>query len=75
MGETAMLVLSRKAGEGIAIAQDIEVDVISVSGQTVRLGFKAPRDVSIVRKEIINAKRTALVASLTQSLDPTLRVG
>jgi carbon storage regulator len=70
-----MLVLSRKAGEGIAIAQDIEVDVISVSGQTVRLGFKAPRDVSIVRKEIINAKRTALVASLTQSLDPTLRVG
>ena len=70
-----MLVLSRKSGEGIAIADNIEVDVISVSGQTVRLGFKAPRDVSIVRKEIIHAKRTALVASLTQSLDPTLRVG
>lgn len=70
-----MLVLSRKAGEGIAIADNIEVDVISVSGQTVRLGFKAPREVSIVRKEIIAQKRTELVASLTKSLDPTLRVG
>jgi carbon storage regulator len=70
-----MLVLSRKSGEGIAIADNIEVDVISVSGQTVRLGFKAPREVSIVRKEIIGQKRTELVASLTKSLDPDRLVG
>lgn len=60
-----MLVLSRKAGESIKIAENIEITVISVEGQRVRLGVRAPRSVPIVRSEldpqIIEANQTAVV--------------
>jgi carbon storage regulator len=60
-----MLVLSRKAGEAIKIAEDIEITVISVEGQRVRLGVRAPRSVSVIRSEldplIVQANQTAVV--------------
>lgn len=48
-----MLVLSRKANEEIKIGEDITVQILSVKGNTVRIGFKAPRDVDIVRAELL----------------------
>lgn len=48
-----MLVLSRKAGEVLAIGQDITVEVISVDGDRVRLGIQAPKDTRIFRKELL----------------------
>jgi len=48
-----MLVLSRKAGEVLAIGQDITVEVISVEGDRVRLGIQAPKDTRIFRKELL----------------------
>jgi carbon storage regulator len=47
-----MLVLTRRAGESIIIADDIEVSVLSIVGEKVRLGIEAPRDVRVYRKEI-----------------------
>ena len=47
-----MLTLTRSVGESIRIGDDIEVVVIEVRGGTVRLGFKAPRDVTIHREEV-----------------------
>ncbi|MEO8166021.1 MAG: carbon storage regulator [Betaproteobacteria bacterium] len=47
-----MLVLSRKVGEEIVIANRITVRVTSVQGQRVRLAISAPDDVSIFRAEI-----------------------
>ncbi len=47
-----MLALTRKKGESIVISDDIEVFVIGVQGDQVKLGIKAPRSVSIYRKEI-----------------------
>ena len=47
-----MLVLSRKKDESIAISEDIVVKVLSVKGNTVRLGIEAPEEVKIVRTEI-----------------------
>jgi carbon storage regulator len=47
-----MLVLSRKTGESIFIAENIEVTVIEVRNGKVRLGFRCPDDVSILRKEV-----------------------
>jgi carbon storage regulator len=44
-----MLVLSRKVGNRIVIAGDIEITVLRVHGNRVRLGVNAPRHVSIVR--------------------------
>jgi len=47
-----MLVLSGKTGEFIVINENIRVMVIEVRGDKVRLGFDAPRDVSVHREEI-----------------------
>lgn len=47
-----MLVLSRKANESIIIGQDIEVEILEIRGNVVRLGIKAPREVSIYRLEL-----------------------
>lgn len=47
-----MLVLTRKPGQGIMIGDGIEVRVLSVAGDKVRLGITAPRDVGIFRNEV-----------------------
>lgn len=47
-----MLVLSRKISEAIQIGADIEVKVIAVEGDQVKLGIEAPKHIDIHRKEI-----------------------
>ncbi|MDE1171529.1 MAG: carbon storage regulator CsrA [Verrucomicrobium sp.] len=47
-----MLVLSRKPGEAVKLGDEIEIIIVAVEGQRVRLGIKAPRDVRILRTEI-----------------------
>jgi len=48
-----MLVLSRKIGEKIVIADNIVVTVLSVHGQRVRLGIDAPMGIDIKRQELL----------------------
>lgn len=48
-----MLVLTRKSGEAIQIGDDIEISIVSVKGDQVKLGINAPKDVEILRKEIV----------------------
>ncbi|MBI4846096.1 MAG: carbon storage regulator CsrA [Candidatus Omnitrophica bacterium] len=47
-----MLVLSRKPNESIIIGDEIEVKVVEVRGEQVKLGITAPRNISVHRKEI-----------------------
>lgn len=47
-----MLVLSRKKGDSIIIQDNIEITVLDISGDQIKLGIKAPKDVSVYRKEI-----------------------
>ncbi len=47
-----MLVLTRKVHQSIVIGDEIEVVVLEVRGEQVRLGIKAPKDVTVHRKEI-----------------------
>lgn len=47
-----MLVLTRKAGEGIIIGDDIRVNVIEIKGGGIRIGIDAPQDKKIYRLEI-----------------------
>lgn len=47
-----MLVLSRKARESIQIGNDIEVKVLAIEGDQVKLGIEAPQSVDIHRKEV-----------------------
>lgn len=47
-----MLALSRKPGESIVIGNDIEITILEVKGDQVKIGIDAPKPVSIYRKEI-----------------------
>jgi carbon storage regulator len=47
-----MLVLTRKTNQSIMIGDDVEVSVLSVSRDKVRLGISAPREVPVFRKEV-----------------------
>ena len=47
-----MLVLTRKTNQSIIIGDEIEVSVLSVSRDKIRLGISAPRDVPVFRKEV-----------------------
>jgi carbon storage regulator len=47
-----MLVLTRKPGQSIMIGDRVEVQVLSVGGEKVRLGITAPREVAIFRNEV-----------------------
>jgi carbon storage regulator len=49
-----MLVLTRKVHQSIVIGEGIEVVVLEVRGEQVRLGIKAPKEVSVHRKEIFD---------------------
>ena len=48
-----MLVLSRKTGERILIGDNIAVTVVRISQGIVRIGIEAPRDMSVVREEVV----------------------
>lgn len=50
-----MLVLSRRVNEIITIGDDIEIEIISIHGEKVRLGIRAPRSVPVHRKEVYDA--------------------
>lgn len=50
-----MLILSRRPGETLTIGDDIMITVVGVSGNQIRLGIAAPRDVRVLRGEIYRA--------------------
>jgi len=47
-----MLVLTRKSNQSIMIGDEIEVSVLSIMGEKVRIGIQAPRDIPVFRKEV-----------------------
>ena len=47
-----MLALSRKPGESVIIGNDIEITILEVKGEQVKVGIKAPQSVAIYRKEL-----------------------
>lgn len=54
-----MLVLSRHIGEKVVIGNGIIVEVLSVSGEAIRLGISAPRETSVHRGEVFDEIQTA----------------
>jgi carbon storage regulator len=64
-----MLVLRRKVGESIVLAGVINVSVLAVEGERVKIGISAPPDVTIVREELL---RTAMADPVSnQGASPT----
>jgi len=59
-----MLVLTRKVNESIVINDDIEVTIVEIKGDHVKLGITAPKDVSVHRKEVYLAiQKENIIAS------------
>jgi carbon storage regulator len=56
-----MLVLSRRPNENLIIGEDIQIRVLSISGNQVRIGIEAPKEISVHREEVylrIKGERT-----------------
>lgn len=49
-----MLILTRRPGESLKIGDDIEIHVMDIKGNHVRIGIAAPDDVKVYREEIYN---------------------
>jgi carbon storage regulator len=73
-----MLVLSRKKGQSIMIGHDIEISIIDVQGEQIRLGINAPRSVTIHRKEvfeeIIQENKQAASTAISPDVIRTMRI-
>jgi carbon storage regulator len=48
-----MLVIRRRRGETLVIGDNVEIEVLDAGGSSVKLGIRAPREIAIVRKEIL----------------------
>lgn len=51
-----MLILTRKIGQSLIIGDDIEVKVVGIDGENIKIGISAPKNVSVVRKELLEVK-------------------
>ena len=71
-----MLVLTRKSNQSIMIGDDIEVSVLAIMGEKVRIGIQAPRDIPVFRKEVyleIQQERVADAGNAREEVDAALR--
>ena len=68
-----MLALSRKKGEALVINNDIEITVLEVKGEQVKLGITAPKEVPVYRKEVYvqiqEANKEAMNVASTEALN------
>lgn len=64
-----MLVLTRRIGEKVVIGNEVVVEVLSISGEGVRLGIVAPRETSIHRYEVFSEIQEANRKAASPSLD------
>lgn len=68
-----MLVITRKPGQRVLIGENIEIQIVDVQGDQVRIGIDAPKDISILRKELLDevkeVNREAVVDEPSISLE------
>ena len=70
-----MLALTRKKGESIIIGDDVEIVVLGMTGEQVRLGIIAPKSVTIHRKEIYEQIRSENQEAMQSSKDKLKGLG
>lgn len=61
-----MLVLTRKRGQSILLGEDIEVTVLDVNGDSVKIGISAPQSIKILRKELYEEIKRANFESVVK---------
>ena len=68
------MILSRRPGESFTIGDDVVVTVVGVSGNQIRLGITAPREVRVLREEVYNVMQEENLAA-ANALDSNRKVG
>ena len=74
--EVTMLVLTRKSNQSIMIGDEIEVSVLSIMGEKVRIGIQAPREIPVFRREVyleIQQENIAAGGSARAEVDDALK--
>ena len=63
--ETAneMLVLSRRIAESVLIGDNIEIEILDICGSQVKLGIRAPREIAVLRSELVVTMRQNTLAA------------
>jgi len=62
-----MLVIRRKAGEAFHIGENIEVEILEVGTNQVKIGIKAPREIAVLRNEVFLTERQNKAAATAAS--------
>ncbi len=68
-----MLVLTRKTNQSIMIGDNIEVSLLAIMGEKVRIGIQAPRDVPVFRKEVYVEIQREQGSKADDQSDPSIR--
>ncbi|MCM1157896.1 MAG: carbon storage regulator CsrA [Bacteroidales bacterium] len=68
-----MLALSRKTNESIMIGNDIEVTILEIKGEQVKLGIKAPKSVPVYREEVYEQIREANKEAASDAVQENLK--
>ena len=68
-----MLALSRKANESIIIGNDIEVTILEVKGEQVKIGIKAPKSVPVYREEVYQQIKESNKEAATDTVTDNLK--
>ena len=64
-----MLIITRRAGEKIRVGDDVRIEVMEVTGSSVRVGIAAPKSIPVYREEIwaaVTAENTAAAQAAAQ---------
>ncbi|MED4019127.1 carbon storage regulator CsrA [Sutcliffiella sp. NC1] len=64
-----MLILTRKLNETIVIDGNIEITIQSIDGEQVKIGVKAPKEIEIYRKEVLEAIQNENKNALSRKID------
>jgi carbon storage regulator len=61
-----VLILTRRAGESIVIDKNIRITVLAVDGERVKIGVDAPREIPVVRQELLDEVRRSNLEAVTR---------
>lgn len=64
-----MLVLARRSGDSIVIGENIEITVVEVQGDKVKIGITAPKEIAVMRKELLDAASCANEQAASPDVD------